>query len=58
MKMHLKCTQCGNTFPKETPNNGDIVSGPICGAQYVVVVKLGKIVLKEYVLEEGNLGQF
>ena len=56
--MQFKCTQCGNTFPNETPNHDDIVSCPICDAQYVAVVKLGKIVLKEYVFEESDLGQF
>jgi hypothetical protein len=55
--MILKCTQCGNTFVKETPNDQDIITCPICDAQYIAVVKLGKVQLKDYVFEEKDLGQ-
>ena len=55
--MILKCTQCGNTFTKEAPIHEDIVSCPICEAQYQAIIKLGKLHLKDYVFEEEDLGQ-
>jgi Zn finger protein HypA/HybF involved in hydrogenase expression len=56
-KMIFKCTQCGNTFTNEVPVHDDVLTCPICDAQYLAVVKLGKIQLKDYVFEENDLEQ-
>jgi DNA-directed RNA polymerase subunit RPC12/RpoP len=56
-KMIFKCTQCGNTFTREAAVQDDIVTCPICDAQYITVVNLGKIQLKDYVFEEQDLEQ-
>jgi DNA-directed RNA polymerase subunit RPC12/RpoP len=55
--MIFKCTQCGNTFTREAAVQDDIVTCPICDAQYIAIAKLGKIQLKDYVFEEKDLEQ-
>lgn len=55
--MILKCGQCGNTFNKEAPGQDNIVTCPICDAQYIAVIKAGKVQLKDYVFEETDPGQ-
>jgi hypothetical protein len=55
--MILKCTECGNTFSKEGPVNDEIVSCPICEAQYRAVIKSGKVRLEDFVFEEKDLGE-
>jgi len=53
----LKCTECGNTFIKEGPVQDQVVSCPICEAQYKAVVENGKLHLKDFVFEEKDLGE-
>jgi hypothetical protein len=53
----LKCTECGNTFTKETPVNDEVVSCPICDAQYKAVIDNGKVRLKDFVFDEKDLGE-
>ena len=57
--MILKCSECGNTFKKDENSlkNGDIVACPICEADYIVLVKDGKILLEDYVYETKDLGE-
>ncbi len=55
--MIIKCTQCGNTFTREVPIDQDIITCPICEAEYIAQIKQGKLKLKEYVFEENDLGQ-
>jgi hypothetical protein len=39
------------------PADGDVVSCPICEAQYKAVLKNGKLHLEDYVFEEKDLGE-
>ncbi len=47
----LKCTECGNTFQRDV-KDGDIVTCPVCDADYKVHVKEGKVSLKDFVYDE------
>ena len=55
--MIIKCTECGNTFSKEGPIHDEIVSCPICDAQYKATVKYGKLSLQDYLFEESDPGE-
>jgi predicted nucleic acid-binding Zn-ribbon protein len=55
--MNHKCTECGNTFKIEAPNNDDIITCPTCEANYKTKVKDGKTTLTEYVYESEDLGE-
>ena len=52
--MILKCVNCGNTFRIDAVTDGEIVTCPICDAEYTVVVKDGKVQLKEFVCESED----
>ena len=53
----LKCTDCGNTFLKNRLVEGEIVSCPICEANYKTVVKNERLCLVDFVFEEKDLGE-
>jgi DNA-directed RNA polymerase subunit RPC12/RpoP len=53
----LKCSECGNTFKKDTVKEGDIVACPICEADYTILVKDGKVHLVDYMYETKDLGE-
>jgi len=53
----LKCTECGNTFLKERLVVGEVVSCPVCEANYKAVIKDGKLHLDDLVFEEQDLGE-
>jgi DNA-directed RNA polymerase subunit RPC12/RpoP len=54
----FKCTECGNTFRKDSAIQDEVVTCPICDAQYKVVAATdGKLRLKDFVIDEGDFGE-
>jgi hypothetical protein len=46
-----------NTFKVDIVNDGAIITCPICEADYTVIVKDGKVKLKEFVYEGEDFGE-
>jgi Zn finger protein HypA/HybF involved in hydrogenase expression len=53
----LKCKECGNTFQEGTVIDKQVVSCPICDANYKAVVREGKVHLEDFVFDEKDLGE-
>ena len=53
----MKCTECGNTFQRERLVNGEVLTFPVCDANYKAVIKDGKLRLEDLVFEEQDLGE-
>lgn len=58
IKIHLKCTECGNTFKKDSTVPDEVVICPICEAQYkIIVTSDGKLRLEDFVFDENDPGE-
>lgn len=55
--MILKCVDCGNTFKTDAVKDGDIVTCPVCDAEYTVIVKDGNVQLKDFIYENEDNGE-
>ncbi len=55
--MILKCSECGNTFKIDKVDSGDVVSCPVCEADFKLVIENGKVRLTDFVYENGDFGE-
>ena len=55
--MILKCVDCGNTFKADAVKDGNIVTCPVCDAEYTVIIKDGNVQLKDFIYENEDNGE-
>lgn len=53
----LKCLECGNTFKSDRVLEREIVACPICGANFEVQIKDGRVKLNAFIYEDEDLGE-
>jgi DNA-directed RNA polymerase subunit RPC12/RpoP len=53
----LKCLECGNTFKIEKLVEKDLVTCPVCEADYKIQIIDGKVKLKEFIYENEDFGE-
>jgi DNA-directed RNA polymerase subunit RPC12/RpoP len=51
----IKCTECGNTFKKDSVAKDEVVTCPICEAQYKAVATTdNRLRFEDFVLDESD----
>ncbi len=56
--MIVKCLECGNTFKIEDRRTDDeVVTCPVCEADYKVIVKNGRAELQEFIYQNEDAGE-